>query len=469
MQGRTSNSGWSLLFILSLLSVFSVLDRQVLTLMVAPIKHDLHLSDFEIGLLQGTVFSFLYGVASLPIGWLVDRFPRRPIIWLGVTLWGLADAACGFARNISQLFLARTAVGIGEASLSPAAYSMLADMFPASRLALAMSIYLMGGTLGNGLAVGLGGMVVALAESGHTFQIPGVGELSSWRYVFLLTGLPGVALGLLVFLVREPPRRRNLDHGRLPLSETFRFIGSHRQFFISHFIGFGAYATMGWAFTSWLPVYMSRSFGWSIERLTMPIALIYGLGGTVGVLLTGSLADRLFRSGRRDAHLRLYVIAAVLTTVAGVASFLVRDPLTFLLLSVPIAVTQPISATGTAALQIVSPNQMRGQLTAIFLLVINGLALGIGPPVVGALTDFVFHDERRVGTSIALMFLVLGPTAALLLSRGLGPMRDAVADAEALRSADAVAQAEAEALRSAGRLEQRWLAKDVEEPFGAEL
>lgn len=412
--------------ILILLSALSLLDRQVLTLMVGPIKRDLGLSDLQIGLLQGIVFSLLYGMVSLPIGWLVDRFPRRPIIWLGVTFWGLAAACCGLARNFTQLFLARVGVGIGEASLSPAAYSMLADLFPPSRLALALSVFLVGSTVGNGVAVGLGGAIVALAQAGQIFRLPVLGALASWQYVFLVTGLPGLLLGLLIFAIREPARHARLKAAGGPVGETFRFMARRRRFFLAHFAGFGLLAVLGWAYTSWLPTYMVRSFGWTIGRLSLPLALIFGLGGTAGVLLTGFVVDRMFRAGRRDAHLRLYVAIAVGLTLIGSLAFQVRSPWFFLGLAVPIAMTTPLAATAAAALQIVSPNEMRGQITATFLLVINGLGLGIGPPLVGALTDLVFRDEARLGASIALLFVVLGPLSALLLAWGLRPMREAV-------------------------------------------
>lgn len=432
MSAEVQRGGWRALPILILLSALSLLDRQVLTLMVGPIKHDLGLSDFQVGLLQGIVFSLLYGVVSLPIGWLVDRFPRRPIIWLGVTFWGVAAACCGLANNFGQLFAARVGVGIGEASLSPAAYSMLADLFPPSRLALALSIFLVGSTLGNGVAVGLGGAIVALAQTGHVFRLPLIGALASWQYVFLVTGLPGLLLGLLIFTIREPKRHQRLRETSVAVAATFRFMALRRRFFLAHFGGFGLLAILGWAFTSWLPTYMARSFGWSIGRLTLPLALIFGVGGTLGVLTTGWVVDRMFRSGRRDAHLRLYVFVAIAITIVGVGAFYVRSPWAFLALAVPIAMTTPLAATAAAALQIVSPNEMRGQVTATFLLVINGLGLGLGPPLVGALTDFVFHDEARLGTSIALLFGVLGPTAAIILAFGMRHMRDAVIEAESL-------------------------------------
>ncbi|MDP3747677.1 MAG: MFS transporter [Phenylobacterium sp.] len=434
MAAGNQPGAWRALPILVVLYALSLLDRQVLSLMVGPIKRDLGISDFQIGLLQGLVFALFYSVASVPIGWLVDRFPRRPIVWCGVTIWGICAASCGLAQTFGQLLVARLGVGAGEAALAPAAYSMLADLFQPSRLAFALSVLLVGSTLGNGLAVGLGGAIVSFAEAGHVHSLPFLGEVASWQYVFIVTGLPGLVLGLLIFLLREPKRRDRLHATHPPLSATFRFIAERRGFFACHFIGFGLLAIVGWGFTSWLPVYMIRSFGWTIGQVTLPLALILGLGGSVGVLASGWLVDRLFGAGRADAHLRVYAAVAVLITVTGLAAFQVRDPVIFLWLAVPIAAAIPLGATAAAALQIVTPNEMRGQIGAMFLLVSNGLGLGLGPTLVGGLTDFVFRDEAKLGSSLTLMFAVLGPASAILLALGFRSMRQAVQLAEAWRS-----------------------------------
>jgi MFS family permease len=418
--GENQPGAWRALPVLIVLYALSLLDRQVLTLMVGPIKRDLGLSDLQIGLLQGLVFSVFYSAAALPIGWLVDRFARRPIIWIGVTAWGLAAAACGLAQSYVQLLLARLGVGVGEAALSPAAYSMLADLFRPARLALALSVLMIGSSLGNGAAIGLGGMVVSFAERAEGVSLPLVGHLASWQFVFIVTGLPGLALGALVFLIREPPRRdRMAAAGKASIAETFRFMRERRGFFTAHFVGFGLLSIVGWGFTSWLPTYMSRSFGWSIGQLSIPLALIIGLGGTFGTLAVGALVDRLFGRGRTDAHMRVYAVIALGMTACGIAAFQVSDPWLFLALATPIA----------------SPNEMRGQVGALFLLVMNGIGMGLGPTLVGVFTDMVFRDEARLGLSMTLLFVTLGPLSTLALWLGLPSMRSAVAGADAWRQA----------------------------------
>jgi MFS family permease len=424
---------WRVVPVLIVLQVVSLLDRQVLTLMIGPLQRDLRISDFQVGLLQGIVFGVFYSVAALPIGWAVDRFPRRPIIWLGVTVWSMAASACSLATGFWSLLLARLAVGAGEATLSPASASMMGDLFSPGRLAFAMSVLAIGSSLGNGLAMGLGGVIVDFAEHGGRLDLPGLGALKSWQFAFLITGLPGIVLGLLIFLVREPERHSNLlEIVRPSWSETLRFVSENRRFFSGHFVGFGLLSILGWSFISWVPVYMTRAFGWSIGQIAIPLAVIIGIGGTLGTLLLGVIVDRLFQKGRLDAHFRIYAIVAIIMAVFGVAAFQIRNPQVFLLLIIPIVSTMTLAPTAMAALQIVSPSQMRGQVVALFLLVMNGIGLGVGPTLVGALSDFVFHGDGKLGSSLTLIFAVLAPLAAVVLWTHSPGMRESVRRAAAL-------------------------------------
>lgn len=426
MTEKNLPGAWRALPVLIILYALSMLDRQILSLMVGPIKRDLGLSDFEIGLLQGIAIALLYSLASLPIGWLVDRYPRRRIIWGGVTLWSIFAAGGGIAQNFAQLFVARLGVGIGEASLAPAAYSMLADLFRKSRLALAMSTLILGSCMGSGLAVALGGWIVSFAETSTVHDFPIIGPVASWQFIFLVTGLPGALLAFTIFLVREPVRRHRISKTHPPIGDVFRFVASRGRFFATHFTGFGLLAMMGWGFMSWAPAYMIRIFGWTIGQISIPLALLTGIGGAAGTLLVGWSADHLFARGRADAHMRIYMVIALIMTVSGLAAFHADDPWMFLLFSTPIIATLSLQGTAAAALQIVTPNEMRGQTIAMFLLVINGVGLGFGPPIIGALTDFVFRDEMKLGVSIAILFGALGPIAALALALGLRSMREAV-------------------------------------------
>jgi MFS family permease len=233
-------AAWYTVAILFMFYWLSILDRLIISLLVKPIRQDLNISDFELSLLQGFAFGIFYAICGLPLGWLVDRMSRRKIIYFGVTVWSFATFSCGLARNYFQLFLSRVGVGAGEASLSPAAYSLLADSFPPQKLTLAITIFGLGSLIGTGMAYALGGMVVEMASNGDPVILPLIGEAKPWQLVFMVIGLPGVLLALLAFTLREPVRRVEMKNAaadgagrslREELADMRRFIVSHKRFY----------------------------------------------------------------------------------------------------------------------------------------------------------------------------------------------------------------------------------------------
>ncbi|MGH9937465.1 MAG: MFS transporter, partial [Blastocatellia bacterium] len=198
---------WYVVFVLMVCLTLSFIDRQILSLLVGPIKRDLGISDTRIGLLQGLAFALFYTLMGLPVGWLVDRYSRRTIIAAGVFFWSLMTALCAVAGNFWSLFAARLGVGVGEATLGPAAMSLTSDYFPKEKLGGALSVYAMGIFIGSGLALIVGGTVVSAVAGMPAVTLPIIGEIASWRLTFLIVGAPGLLVGLLVYTVREPLRR----------------------------------------------------------------------------------------------------------------------------------------------------------------------------------------------------------------------------------------------------------------------
>lgn len=295
---------WFSVTILLLVAIMSYLDRQIISLMVEPIKASLGVSDFEIGLLQGVAFGLFYAVFGLPIGWLVDRYSRRKIIYFGMTLWSLAAGACGLASTYTHLLLARFGVGVGEASLSPAAYSMIADLFPPRRLALALGVFATGSSIGGALAYMAGGALIAKFEAMGAMALPGVGVLEPWQLVFLVTGLPGVGIAALMFLVPEPVRRhRQLDLDA-PDRGVMHFLLANRRYFICHFLGFGLVAVMAYGTAAWAPAMLMRRYGLGVAEVGIILGTVGALSGIPGFIFGGWFVDRWFARGQRDAHLR---------------------------------------------------------------------------------------------------------------------------------------------------------------------
>lgn len=407
-----ASRGWWATWVFFLLYVLSFVDRQMLNLLVEPIKQDLGISDFEISLLQGVTFAAFYALFGLAIGWMVDHWQRRPIIAVGVFLWSIATAMCGLANTFWQLALARMGVAVGEASLAPAAYSLLSDLFPPGRLALPMSIMGAGAGIGGALALVVGGYLMAtIPDAG--MAVPFLGVLAAWKVAFLLVGLPGLALTWLVFTITDPGRvaapRARRDR------KVVRFLSENRRFYGGHYLGFGLFSMLNYAVAAWMPTFMIRHHGWQVTEAGYAIGTIMFIFGPLGAILMGWLVDKWFSRGRLDAHLRFYAVCCAIQLVSISLSVTASDPFIALAFFVPQVAVAGFTGVAAAALQIATPANLRGQMSAIYLLVFNLVGLGLGPMVVAVFTDFVFADEAMIGWSLLMTYLIFAPLAAILM------------------------------------------------------
>lgn len=421
---------WRGVILLTALYSLSLMDRQLITLIVTDIRADLGISDFQMGLLHGLAFALFYVTFGLAFGWAVDRYPRRAIIFFGVIFWSMATAACGMARTFNQFLLGRFAVGAGEAALNPAAYSIIADSFPKHRRAVALSVFGSGSFLGGGLAVALGALLISsIPPDGLT--LPLLGHLRPWRIALIAVGLPGLLIAFVVWAVLDPPRQERRSEAAVSLGDALAFMRARWRFFACHFIGFGLLAANGYGFGAWIPTYLVRKFDLPIGQIgiyTSSIVLVFGMGGTV---FSGWLIDRLFSRGRTDIHLRFFIFCAIaqiafLATAAWVDSL----PL-YLALNGSAMFLASYTGAAVAALQIATPNEFRGQVSSIYLFVFTLLGIGLGPTLIGAITTFVFRDDAMLGWAIAAAAAILLPAAMLALFLGLKPMREAVEQARA--------------------------------------
>lgn len=429
-QFPSARVAWRGVILLTALYSLSLMDRQLITLIVTDIRADLGISDFQMGLLHGLAFALFYVTFGLVFGWAVDRYPRRAIIFFGVIFWSLATAACGMARNFNQFLIGRFAVGAGEASLNPAAYSIIADSFPKHRRAVALSVFGSGSFLGGGLAVALGALMISsIPAEGMSFPL--LGHLRPWRIALIAVGLPGLLLAFLVWAVLDPPRQERRSENAVSLSDALVFMQGRWRFFACHFIGFGLLAANAYGFGAWGPTYLVRKFALPIEQVGLyasSIVLVFGMGGTV---FSGWLIDRLFSRGRTDIHLRYFIFCSighiiVLTAAASVDSLPV-----YLALNGAAMFLASYTGAAVAALQIATPNEFRGQVSAIYLFVFTLLGIGLGPTLIGAITTFFFQEDAMLGWSIAMASAILLPMAMLALFLGLKPMRQAVIEARA--------------------------------------
>jgi MFS family permease len=419
--------GWWSVAVLTVLYALSLLDRQIIALLVPHIRADLHISDFEVGLLQGVVFALFYVVFGLGFGWAVDRFSRRGVASVGVVIWSLATGACGLARTFSHLMLARFGVGAGEAALNPAAYSLLSDTFPKKRLSLAISVFGAGSHVGGGLSLLLGGaLIAALPADGIT--VPVLGDLGTWRVVMLAAGLPGLVLLPFIWTLIDPPRRDRLV-GKSSFRDTLAFMKPRWRFFTGHFLGFGLMVAAANGHQAWTPTYLSRHFGIPIGEIVAIIAPINIIAGIAGSVLAGLVIDWFYARGRKDAHLRYFIVSGVIQLAALLMAMTTSHLPVFILCATIFQGACGFAGAAPAALQLVTPNNYRGQISAAYLFVFNLIGTGLGPTMVGVYSTYVFRDDAHIGWAIALNAAIMLPLAILSFVWALKPMREAVAAA----------------------------------------
>lgn len=420
--------GWMAVAILFLLYVLSFLDRNLLALLIGPIRADLGASDFELSLLYGLAFGIFYAVAGLPAGWAIDRFQRRIVIFWGVIGWSLATAACGITRNFGVLFAARAGVGAGESTLVPGAQSMLSDLFPRDRLALPLSVWSLGAKIGQGTALIVGGALAALIPPAMSYELAGIGIFKGWQLIFLIVGLPGLLLAFLIFLIPEPQRTMSMGGkaaARTTYREYFRFFGQHLRFFVPHHLSKTLFLGISAATIAWAPAFLSRVHGWHESQIGLWLGTALLLGPLAGMPFHGAVVDHLYRRGWSDIHMRYVMIMAMLALPLGIAAFVVTNPFVCLaLLGAFFFIICSCTSLPIVAVQSILPGHLRGKAASSMLLLINMSATTLGPVAVAALTDFIFGDPAKVG--IALITCIAGalPLVALLAYATLKPLRE---------------------------------------------
>ena len=427
-QGYPSSlSAWTTVTILMIAYVLSFIDRQILNLLVEPIRRDLVISDTQMSLLMGLSFALFYTICGIPLGRLADTRNRRGLIAIGVLFWSAATAACGMAKLYWQFLICRIGVGVGEAALSPAAYSLIADSFPPERRATAISVYSMGVYLGSGIAFLLGGLVIQFASAQGNVVLPVLGEVRPWQLIFLILGVAGVLFTLLMLAVREPARRGVGAGVAVPLAEVGRYIRSNRRTVLCHNFGFAGLALAGYGSAAWIPTFFIRTYGWDAGQVGIVYGSIVAVFGCLGIVFGGRLADRLARRGRDDANMRVGLYAAIGALPFVLAFPLMPDALWASVLLAPavFCLSMPFGVA-PAAIQEIMPNSMRGQASALYLFVITLIGLGIGPTAVALVTDFVFADDNALRYSLLIVTALAVLSSIILLARGLAPYRDSV-------------------------------------------
>ncbi len=428
MPPQNSYPEWRLLFILMAMNVVAYLDRSILSLAAPAVRADLGLSHVQISMLLGFGFIIFFVVLGIPLGYLIDRGPRRLIVAICVFFWSLSASSAGLAKGFWSLFAARIGVGAGEAGLNPAAYSMLTDAVPKSRLTRAHALYGSSSGLGAALSIGVGGILLGAATNHGPFDIPLLGTLQPWQIVLLLSGVPGLILAPIIFCVPEPVRGgqgETISETSHPSTTFIETLKEHWQFYSAAIIGFSTSLIFAYGFAAWQPTYMVEHFGWEISSVGLVLS-IGMVGAFVGAYPCGWAVDKLIKRGVVEAPLKWASGVCVFSSICISMAFIVNDATLCILLV--ILGQLPIGLIGivSSALQRVTPALFRGQITALFLLCTNLIGFGLGPFLPAALTDYVFKDEAALGVSVAIVTFVSGLVAAAILWSGSRPMRSAL-------------------------------------------
>lgn len=441
--GKASPYAYYVVGMLMVAYMLSFLDRVLLSLLIAPIQKEFDLGDTEIGLLMGFGFVIFYSVLGLPFGALADRSNRRNLMSAGILAWSVATSISGFMTSFAGLLGARAAVGVGEATLSPAAYSTISDRFPRERLGLAIGIYSAGVSIGGGLAMAFGGALVQWATH-NSLDLPGLGLLTGWRLAMVVVGALGVPLALVMMLtVREAPRK-----GGQVKAPSFASLLSHVAgrplAFGGVFLGFACAVVSVYIPFLWAPALFMRVHGMSVQEVGLTLGAIVGTAGVVGVLGSGALSDFLTRRGLVDAPVRVIFWAALAQIPILGGAYLVNSQVAALiLLAVGMSLTTTASSLQGTAMQLMTPPRMRGRMMAIYLLFITLIGMGVGPLAIGLLSDHVFPGPKGLAPALAVVSTVALVFCGIILTVSRKAVRDCIV-AEIDREASAVPAAPAE-------------------------
>jgi MFS family permease len=342
---------------------------------------------------------------------------------------------CGLAKSWTQLCLARAGVGVGEAALSPAAYSMITDAFPRQKLGRAFSFYNMGIPIGSGIALLVGGLVVvAVSAVGKTFTLPLLGEVRAWQFVFIVTGAPGLLLPLLLLTVREPARRGlikaadNTVPDRLPLSQVITFMLKNGHFYTPHFLAMAMMACLGYAVGAWLPTVMARTYGIQPGLVGQVLGISTMTMNTLGVFVAGRICDRLTTKGHSDAPILVCLGTAIaVVATSSFPAFMPNATLGLVMMCIAGFPFHGYVAMGPMAVNQVTPNQMRAQVSAVYLFTVNLIGLGVGPYLVPMISDSILRDPMQIRWGLLIVVVTSGTIAAALLWYVRATYRDQVA------------------------------------------
>jgi len=416
-----ARTAWYAVGVIALVNMLDNVDRGIISLLIEPIKRDLVLSDTQISVLIGLAFSLFYGLVGLPMSRFADTRNRKYILSFGIFVWSAATAACAFATGFKSLFAMRGLTGAGVSLKGPCALSMISDLVPRQKYPTAISIFNFGIVLGSATSLIIGGTLIGMFD-GRTFTLaPGI-VLRDWQMIFLLVGAPGILVALLVMLtVREPARRGREMTAKPPVLDVFRYLWREKAIYAPFYLGVALLQIETMGLLNWRVPFYSRTFGWGPEVIGPLMGTISLALTPVGLIGGAWLGERM---AARDpgAMIKLSILGAVVSLPLTIAALLMPTPWLALGLSAAGIVVIGIGSPGAvAALQTVTPNEFRGQLTALHLFTIAVIGGGLGPIAVALFTDYLFQDESQLRYAMVTCAALFGGLGIALQLLGLRP------------------------------------------------
>lgn len=426
---------WYAVSVLLAAYIFSIMDRQILTLLVGPIQRTLGVNDTLIGLLHGFTFAAFYGVMGLPIARLIDRGNRRTLIAIGIVVWSLATAASGLANDYWHLLAARIAVAVGEAVLIPGTVSLVADLFTPDKRGRAMGVFGAAGPVGSGVGLFAGGLIL----SAYTLSqpvLPFLGAIEPWQATFIAVGLSGVVVAVFMLAVPEPraAKRETAGNGappsesvNVPVAQVRDYIVRNGRTFSAFIVGAGVFYMSVYGFAGWAPTYFVRHFHWSYQEIGKLFGLLMLVAGPAGTLFASWLGERWIRRRIVHGYLRVAMLGTCGVTASGCGMVLVATATSAaILMGIAAFFGMFLFGLGPAIVAQITPAPMRGQVAALFSGAVNLLGAGLGPVTIGLITDYVLRDRNAIGNAMLIVFLCAGVLAFLLLRSGIRSYSDAL-------------------------------------------
>jgi MFS family permease len=411
-------------------------DAQVFGIMGQRIKVDLHLTDEQLGFLIGPANIVFYVLVGIPMARLVDIYPRKMVLACGIAIIGGITALGGLAQSFRQLFSSRMLVGAGGSAHAPGAYSMLSDYFPPERLPRAIGFLQLGFIGGNSLGIYLGGLLVSLAGAWPVSHWMGL-TIRGWQWVLMMVGAPGLLISLLLLLAKEPARRGTAAHGKpLPVKAVVHEIWARRAVYLPLFIGLAFSATQAIGVQPWVAPFLIRTYGWNEAQIGQWLGLVFLVSSLIGVAL-GTLFVEWLSKRYNDAHVRASTILfAAAAPFSIIMPLMPSGKLALLCQGVALACGMASAVPQNSAIQRITPNEMRGQVTAIYLFMF--IVFGaLGSQLIGTITQRVFRSDAKLWETMVLTASVLMPLAAFAISRGIRPYGREVERLEALEAGKA--------------------------------